>query len=117
VAKRASLRAATTEDVLGSLVVIRPRHRTSRDTGALPGSNNGSRAGNGSRPFLPEETRFPAADLARAAQESGLIAGQIFFVSGKNPRLTRESTDTTLVMAIFGGTTEIIKEIISCLGL
>jgi hypothetical protein len=54
------------------------------------------------------------ADLARAAQESDLIAGQIFFVSGQNPLLTRESTDTTPVMAIFGGTTEIQKEIIAC---
>ena len=33
------------EDLLGSLVVIRPSHRTSWDTGALPESNNGSSAG------------------------------------------------------------------------
>jgi hypothetical protein len=38
--------------------------------------------------------------------------GQIFFVSGKNPLLTRQPTNTTPVMAIFGGITEIMKEII-----
>jgi alkylation response protein AidB-like acyl-CoA dehydrogenase len=52
-------------------------------------------------------------DLARAALDSDLAAGQIFFVSGKNPLLTRESTDPMPVMPIFGGTTEIQKEIIA----
>jgi hypothetical protein len=46
-------------------------------------------------------------DLARAALDSELVTGQIFFVSGKNPLLTPESTDATPVMAIFGGTSEI----------
>jgi hypothetical protein len=39
--------------------------------------------------------------------------GQIFFVNGKNSLPTRESTDPKPVMAIFGGTTEIMKEIIA----
>jgi hypothetical protein len=34
-------------------------------------------------------------------------------VSSNNPLLTRESIDTTPIMAIFGGTTEIQKEIIA----
>jgi hypothetical protein len=33
--------------------------------------------------------------------------------NGKNPLLKRESTDPTRVMAIFGDTTEIQKEIIA----
>jgi hypothetical protein len=60
----------------------------------------------------PEETRFPARDLARAALDSDLVTGQILFVNGKNSLLTRELTDPRPVMAIFGGTTEIQKEII-----
>jgi alkylation response protein AidB-like acyl-CoA dehydrogenase len=34
-------------------------------------------------------------------------------VNGKHPLLTREPTDTAPVMAIFGGTTEIQKQIIA----
>jgi hypothetical protein len=60
----------------------------------------------------PQETRFPSRDLARAALDSDLVTGQIFFVNGKNSLPTRESTDPKPVMAIFGGTTEIQKEII-----
>ena len=60
----------------------------------------------------PEETRFLSRDLARAALDSNLVTGQIFFVNGKNSLPTRESTDPKPVMAIFGGTTEIQKEII-----
>jgi hypothetical protein len=62
----------------------------------------------------PEETRFPARGLARAALDSDLVTGQIFVVNGKNSLLTRESTNPRPVMAIFGGTTEIRKEIIAC---
>ena len=46
----------------------------------------------------PEDTRFPARDLARAALDSDLVTGHIFFVNvvnvvnGENPLLTREST-------------------------
>jgi hypothetical protein len=61
----------------------------------------------------PEDTRFPAKDLASAALDSDLITGQIFVVSGKNSLPTRESTDPRPVMVIFGGTTEIQKEIIA----
>jgi hypothetical protein len=61
----------------------------------------------------PEETRFPSRDLARAALDSDLVTGQIFVVNGKNSLPTRESTDPRPVMAIFGGTTEIQKEIIA----
>ena len=57
----------------------------------------------------PQETRFPS----RAALDSDLITGQIFFVNGKNSVPTRESTDPKPVMATFGGTTEIQKEIIA----
>jgi hypothetical protein len=46
-----------------------------------------------------------------AALDSDLVTGQIF-VNGKKSLLTRESTDPRPVMAIFGGTTEIQKEII-----
>jgi hypothetical protein len=53
----------------------------------------------------PEETRFPARDLASAALDSDLITGQTFFTNGKNSAPTRESTDPKPVMAIFGGTT------------
>jgi hypothetical protein len=60
----------------------------------------------------PQETRFPATDLARAALDSDLATGQIFFVNGKNSLPTRESTDPKPVMAIFGRTTEIVKDII-----
>ena len=60
-----------------------------------------------------KETRFPSRDLARAALDSNLVTGQIFFVNGKNSLPTRESTDPKPVMAIFGGTTEILKEIIA----
>ena len=52
-------------------------------------------------------------DLARAAPDSDLVTGQIFVVNGKNSLPTRESTDPKPVMAIFGGTTEIQKEIIA----
>jgi alkylation response protein AidB-like acyl-CoA dehydrogenase len=34
-------------------------------------------------------------------------------VNGTNPLLTRESTDPTPVMAIYGGTSEIMKTIIA----
>jgi hypothetical protein len=61
----------------------------------------------------PEETRFPSRGLARAALDSGLVTGQIFFVKGKNSVPTRESTDPKPVMAIFGGTTEIQKQVIA----
>ena len=61
----------------------------------------------------PEETRFPARDLARAALDSDPVTSQIFVVNGKNSLPTRESTDPKPVMAIFGGTTEIQKEIIA----
>jgi hypothetical protein len=61
----------------------------------------------------PQETRFPARDLARAAPDGDLVTGQVFFVNGKNSPPTRESTDPRPVMAIFGGTTEIQKEIIA----
>jgi hypothetical protein len=61
----------------------------------------------------PQETRFPSRDLARAALDSDRVTGQIFFVNGKNSLPTRESTDLKPVMAIFGGTTEIHKEIIA----
>ena len=60
----------------------------------------------------PRETRFPSRDLARAALDSDLVTGQIFFVNGKNSVPTREPTDPKPVMAIFGGTTEIQKEAI-----
>src|SRR5580692_1641372 len=71
------------EDLLGSLVVIRPRHRTSRDTGALPGSNNGSSAGMAHRRSTTGDS-LSVRDLARAALDSNLVTGQIFFVNGKN---------------------------------
>jgi hypothetical protein len=45
--------------------------------------------------------------------DSDLVTGQIFVVNGKNSLPTRESTDPRPVMAIFGGTTEIQKEIIA----
>jgi hypothetical protein len=61
----------------------------------------------------PEETRFPARDLAGAALDSDPVTSQIFVVNGKNSLPTRESTDPRPVMAIFGGTTEIQKEIIA----
>jgi hypothetical protein len=61
----------------------------------------------------PQETRFAARDLARAAPDSDPVTGQIFVVNGKNSPPTRESTDPTPVMAIFGGTTKIQKEIIA----
>jgi hypothetical protein len=61
----------------------------------------------------PEETRFPSRDLARATLDSGLVTGQIFVVNGKNSLPTRESTDPGPVLAVFGGTTEIQKEIIA----
>ena len=51
--------------------------------------------------------------LARAALDSNLVTGQIFFVNGKNSLPTRESTDPKPVMAIFGGTTEIQKQVIA----
>jgi len=60
----------------------------------------------------PEETRFPARDLAKAALDTHLVTGQIFVMNGKNSLVTRESADPRPVMAIFGGTTEIQKEII-----
>jgi hypothetical protein len=63
----------------------------------------------------PQETRFPsrdlARDLARAALDSDPVTCQTFVVNGKNSLPTRESTDPKPVMAIFGGTTEIQKEI------
>jgi hypothetical protein len=52
--------------------------------------------------------------VAKAASDSDMVTGPIFFVNGKNPLLTRESTDLTPVMAIFGGTPEIQKEIVVC---
>jgi hypothetical protein len=61
----------------------------------------------------PQEARFPPRDLARAVLDSDLVTGQIFVVNGKNSVPTRESTDPKPVMAIFGGTTEIQKEIIA----
>jgi hypothetical protein len=44
---------------------------------------------------------------------SDLVTGQIFVVNGKNSLPMREWTDRRPVMAIFGGTTEIQKEIIA----
>ena len=60
----------------------------------------------------PQEIRSPSRDPAKAALDSDPVTGQIFFVNGKNSVPTRESTDPQPVMAIFGGTTEIQKEII-----
>jgi hypothetical protein len=75
-----------------SLVVTRPRHRTSRDTGALPASNNGSSAGMAHGRSTRGDS-LSVEDLARAALDSDLVTGQIFFVNGKNSLPTRESTD------------------------
>jgi hypothetical protein len=61
----------------------------------------------------PQETRFPARDLARAALDSDPVTSQTFVVNGQNSLPTRESTDPRPVMAIFGGTTEIQKEIVA----
>ena len=49
----------------------------------------------------------------RTALDSTRSPGQIFFATGKNPPPTRQPTDPTPAMAIFGGTTEIQKEIIA----
>jgi len=46
-------------------------------------------------------------DLAGTALDSDLLTAQIFFVNAKDPMLTRESTDPTAVMAIFGGSPEV----------
>jgi hypothetical protein len=68
-----------------------------------------------------EQTRFPARGSGREGSARGLPGQRsghrpyLLFnvVNGKHPLLTREPTDTTPVMAIFGGTTEIQKEIIA----
>jgi alkylation response protein AidB-like acyl-CoA dehydrogenase len=55
-------------------------------------------------------------DQAKAAPDSDPVTGQIFIANvanGTNPVPTREPTDPAPVMAIFGGTTEIQKEIIA----
>ena len=60
----------------------------------------------------PEETRFPSRDLARAALDSDLVTGPDLLCDGNNPSAKRDGRPTLPVMAIFGGTTEIQKEII-----
>jgi hypothetical protein len=62
--------------------------------------------------FLPEETGFSARDLVRTALYSAPVTGPDLLSTGKNPPPTRQSTDPTPVMAIFGGITEIMKEIV-----
>jgi hypothetical protein len=47
----------------------------------------------------------------RTALNSDLVARPDLPCDGENPLPTRQSTDPTPVMAIFGGTTEIQKEI------